>query len=388
MPPPLALYIHVPYCVHKCPYCDFHSTVQQTVPEVAYIAAVKRELLFWRQRLKDDKRHLHSIFFGGGTPSLLKGESVGQLLKQITTLWQLSPQCEVTLESNPESCSPAKIAQWLNHGVNRLSLGIQAFNQERLTYLERPHSLEDARKAIQNSRRGGFTNINLDLIFATPSQTINGWMEELDEAMDWQPEHLSCYSLSIEKNTPFAKLYKQGKIQLLDEDRELEFFTSTEKSLAAGGWQGYEISNFAQPGRSCQHNLNYWQSGDYIGVGPSAHGRLTKIDNNSNIKILRTINRTSDYIESQREDGSCLLNEHLCTSQESGIDCLLMGLRLTDGMNRESYKKLRGYDLVAQQPEKIAELQKSGLLKVSRKKIAITKKGKLLTDSIIEKLID
>jgi putative oxygen-independent coproporphyrinogen III oxidase len=388
MLPPLSLYVHVPYCVHKCPYCDFYSTVQKSVPEAAYITAVKKELSFWRQQLKDDNRPLHSIFFGGGTPSLLKGESIGQLLKQITTLWQLRPQCEISLESNPESCSPAKIEQWLSHGVNRLSLGIQAFNQERLTSLERPHNLEDARKAIQNSRRGGFTNYNLDLIFATPYQTINGWREELDEAMSWQPQHLSCYGLTIEKNTPFDKLHKQGQIQLLDEDKELEFFTTTEKNLAAGGWQGYEISNFAQPGRACQHNLNYWQSGDYLGVGPSAHGRLTKIDNNSSIKIVQTINRTADYIESQKENGSCLLNERLCTNQESGIDCLLMGLRLNQGMCRETYKNLSGYDLVTQQPEKIAEFQQSGLLKVSREKIALTKKGQLLTDTIIEQLID
>jgi oxygen-independent coproporphyrinogen III oxidase len=384
--PPLSLYIHVPFCVKKCPYCDFHSTVEKKIPQEGYLAAIKGELAFWRQKLCNDNRPLHSIFFGGGTPSLLEGEAIGKILFEISKLWQLSPQCEITIESNPESCHPQKIEKWLGAGVNRLSIGIQAFNQKRLNTLGRPHNLADARQAIKNSRKGGFTNINLDLIFATPSQSIKDWQEELAEAISWQPQHLSCYGLTIEKNTPFAKLQKQGKILNLSEDDELALFTTTQQTLESAGWQGYEISNFAQPGRECLHNLNYWRSGDYIGVGPSAHGRLTVIDNDI-IKVERTINKTVGYIESQEKDGSWLEESTTCSTTESGNDCLVMGLRLHEGMCRKTYEILSGSDLVIQQPQTVKELQKAGLLTVTQDKISLTNKGLLLSDAILEKLL-
>ncbi|MBF0444290.1 MAG: radical SAM family heme chaperone HemW [Magnetococcales bacterium] len=379
--PPLSLYIHVPFCVHKCPYCDFHSTVEKNIPLDSYLAAVKSELAFWRQNLCDDNRPLHSIFFGGGTPSILDGETIGQILFEIKQLWQLSPKGEITLESNPESCNPQKIEQWLHSGVNRLSIGIQAFSQKRIDSLGRPHSLAEAQQAIKYSRQGGFSNINLDLMFATPSQSIKEWQEELAEAMSWQPQHLSCYSLTIEKNTPFAKLQMQGKLLNLSEEDEIAFFTTTRQTLESAGWQGYEISNFAQPGQECQHNLNYWRSGDYIGVGPSAHGRLTKIENNI-ITVERIINKTIGY-----KDGSWLQEKTICSTTESGNDCLMMGLRTREGMSRKTYKNLSGADLLTQQPEIVKELQSADLLTVTQEKIALTNKGVLLCDTILEKLI-
>jgi oxygen-independent coproporphyrinogen III oxidase len=383
--PPLSLYIHVPFCVKKCPYCDFHSTVEKQIPENSYLATIKGELAFWRQKLCNDSRPLYSIFFGGGTPSLLEGETIAQIVSEVNKLWQLSPQCEITMESNPDSCSPQKVEQWLAGGVNRLSIGIQALNQKRLNTLGRPHSLDQAKQAIEFSRRGGFSNINLDLIFATPAQSITDWQKELEEAMSWQPQHLSCYSLTIEKNTPFAKLQQQGKILNLSENEELDLFTTTRQTLESGGWQGYEISNFAQPDRACLHNLNYWQSGDYIGVGPSAHGRLSVIDNNI-IKVERTINKTVGYIETKSKDGSCLAENIICSPRESGNDCLVMGLRLYDGMSRETYKNLCGSDLLAQQPEAVRELQDAGLLIVTNERVVLTDKGLLLSDGIMERL--
>ncbi|MBF0380375.1 MAG: radical SAM family heme chaperone HemW [Magnetococcales bacterium] len=384
--PPLSLYIHVPFCVKKCPYCDFHSTVEKQIPEDGYLATIKNELVHWRHKLCNDNRPLHSIFFGGGTPSILTGETIIQLLKEIRQLWQLTPQCEITLESNPESCHPQKIEQWLLAGVNRLSIGIQAFNQQRLDNLGRPHSLVEASKAIEYSQQGGFSNLNLDLIFATPSQTTAGWQDELAQAMSCQPKHLSCYSLTIEKETPFATLQQQGKITELSEDEQLELFTTTRQILESGGWHGYEISNFAKPGWECQHNINYWQSSDYIGVGPSAHGRLSQIDNNM-ITVARYVNRTRDYLEKQSSDGSSFSEERICSKRESGNDCLIMGLRLNEGMSRKTYRYLRGIDLVEQQPKAINELQKAGLLTVTKEKIALTNKGLLLSDGVIEKLI-
>ncbi|MBF0195021.1 MAG: radical SAM family heme chaperone HemW [Magnetococcales bacterium] len=384
--PPLSLYIHVPFCVKKCPYCDFHSTVDKKIPEKEYLEAIKNELAFWRYKLGADNRHLHSIFFGGGTPSILAGETIRQILYETKQLWQLSPKCEITIESNPESCHPQKIEQWLESGVNRLSIGIQAFSQNRLNYLGRPHNLVEARQAIKYSRNGGFTNINLDLIFATPSQSLNEWQKELSEAISWQPQHLSCYNLTIEKNTLFAKLQQQGKILNLCEEDELTLFATTQQTLESAGWQGYEISNFALPNHECQHNLNYWKSGDYIGVGPSAHGRLTKIENN-NIIVERTINKTADYIKSQKLDGSFLEESNINSKIESGNDCLVMGLRLYKGMCRKTYESLSGSDLLTQKPETLKELQSAGLLTVTKEKILLTNKGMLLSDAILEKLL-
>jgi oxygen-independent coproporphyrinogen III oxidase len=389
--PPLALYIHVPYCVRKCPYCDFHSTVEQTVPEPAYLLAIQRELTFWRQYLNDDSRPIHSIFFGGGTPSLLQGETIGQILKQVKNLWPLQPQCEISLEANPESCHPDKIAQWLSHGINRLSLGIQSFNQERLTSLERPHNLTEARQAIQLSRQGGVTNINLDLIFATADQTTKQWQDELAEAMAWQPQHLSCYGLSIEEGTAFARRQQQGKLATLPEEKELALFSLTRQTLAKGGWQEYEISNFCQPNYACQHNLNYWRSGDYIGVGPAAHGRLSQIITEKNspasLKICRTSNQAGAYLEKQATDGSALHTEKICSNEEAGIECLLMGLRLKEGVSREMYKKIRGYDVVERHHQEIKTCQEAGLLIVEPKRVLLTKKGTPLLDAILARLL-
>lgn len=388
MLPPLSLYIHVPYCVQKCPYCDFHSTVQTNIPEAAYLATVKRELSFWRQKLREDERPLDSIFFGGGTPSLLQSTTIAQLLQQVKNLWPLHNQCEITLESNPESCTSSKIEQWLTHGVNRISLGIQAFNQERLSTLGRPHNIEEARQAIRLSRQGGFSNINLDLIFATPGQTIEGWQAELAEAMEWQPQHLSCYGLTIEEGTPFARLRRQGEFSPINEEDELAIFSTTGQTLATGGWNRYEISNFTQPGKACRHNLNYWQSADYIGVGPAAHGRLTQTNpETAKPSRYRTVNHTAGYMEKQAENGSSLLEESLCSTQEAGAECLIMGLRLEEGMNRETYRRLSGQDLVVQKAQEIKTCQGAGLITVTAERITLSKKAVPIADSVIAQLL-
>ncbi|MBF0455038.1 MAG: radical SAM family heme chaperone HemW [Magnetococcales bacterium] len=387
--PPLGLYLHVPYCVRKCPYCDFHSTVQSHIPEQGYLAAVERELHFWRGRLTHDDRPLQSLFLGGGTPSLLEGRTVQHLLQTVRSLWPLAAGCEITLESNPESCTPAKVDQWLAAGINRLSLGIQAFNQDRLIILERPHTLDEARQAIRSSRQGGFNNLNLDLIFATPGQTLAGWQRELEEAMDWQPEHLSCYGLSLEGGTPFERQHRQGLFSLLDEEQELALFETTRQILSKGGWQPYEISNYAKPGRACRHNLNYWRLGDYLGIGPSAHGCLTQRHSEPGAArtLTRTVNQSDNYLEKQQNSGCCLHSETRCTQAEAATDALLMGLRLQEGMNRETYQRVSGHDLLEQRPKGIENCLEAGLIRVEPERITLTQKGVPLTDAVLSQLL-
>ncbi|MBF0447583.1 MAG: radical SAM family heme chaperone HemW [Magnetococcales bacterium] len=387
--PPLSLYIHVPFCVRKCPYCDFHSTVHQKIPEAAYIEAVKTELTYWRLRLAEDGRSLHSIFFGGGTPSLLQGESIGTILAQVRHLWPLEPECEITLESNPESCTEQKLSQWLDQGVNRVSLGIQAFDERRLKMLDRPHSLGEARQAIHLCRQSPLASLNLDLIFATPGQTLHSWRAELLQACSWRPDHLSCYNLTFEENTPFERQKQAGTMAPLDEDNELELFQATRHTLEKEGFLPYEFSNFSKPGHACRHNLNYWRSGDYLGVGPAAHGRLTQPttgkDHPTDIQILRTINPRSGY-EKGWHNKTPPFSERLCTPEETGIDLLIMGLRLQEGMSRELYQQLTGQDLLTKHRKEIEHCQKAGLLTVDEKRIQLTTKGIPLADAILARL--
>lgn len=382
--PPLSIYIHVPYCVRKCPYCDFYST-EGSVAEKPYLEAIIKELGYWRHQLQDDSRPIHSIFFGGGTPSLLQGESIGLLLEHVRTLWPLDPSCEISLESNPESCTPEKLDQWLEHGVNRLSLGIQAFAQQRLITLQRPHTLVEARESIKQARQAGFNNLNLDLIYATHDHTLDQWQKELAEAMAWQPQHLSCYCLTIEQSTPFGDRHQQGTLTTLDEDAELSLFTTTRKILEAGGWQAYEISNFAKPGFECRHNLNYWHSGDYLGIGPAAHGRLS-ILNNSTLQTIRHTNRATHYFEKQQNNGSSLLATHTSSPTEAGNEALLMGLRLKEGVNRQTYKALCGFDLLTQHQQILKIYQEDGLLNITPDHVHLTEKATPLLDAILSRL--
>ena len=383
--PPLTLYLHIPFCVHKCPYCDFHSTVQETIPERRYLAAVGQELTLRRQQLANDSRPLQSLFLGGGTPSLLEPATMAGFLEHIMARWPLSTSCEITLEANPESATLEKMRDWRQMGINRLSLGIQAFDQERLQFLERVHTLETSRRAIRQARQAGFDNLNLDLIYATPGHTPELWGKELTEAMAWEPQHLSCYQLSIEPSTPFFQRSQDPAWVSLPETTEIALFHQTRQTLAKGGWSSYETSNFAKTmAFSCRHNRNYWSFGDYLGIGCGAHGKLsTVMDDTGRIGIERSLNpKTPETYMATLERDGCALQTLPISAAEAGQEYLLMGLRHDQGVQHALYQRLTGEVLLTSRAKSIGHLADAGFLSVDSYGIRLTEKGIPLADAI------
>ena len=388
--PPLTLYLHIPFCRRKCPYCDFHSSAMTRLPEGQYLAAVQRELHLRRRQWADDPRPLSAIFIGGGTPSLLASQTMAGLLEAILALWPVVADCEITLEANPESASLAKMRDWRQMGIQRLSLGVQAFDAARLHFLERPHTLATARQAIHHAVQVGFAAFNLDLIYATPGQTPEGWAGELTEAMTWHPHHLSCYPLAIEPGTPFFGRHQKGDWLAVGEEVEAVLFQQTRAQLAGGGWVAYETSNFAQPGFACRHNVNYWSFGDYLGIGCAAHGKWTDATG----RIWRTRNPATvesymALLAREATDGEPhpLLHHQPVSSTEAGRECLLMGLRQAVGVELALYQQLTGLDLVERHATRIGHWQEAGWVQVERDRLRLTDQGMPLLDSILLALL-
>ncbi|MEO5350876.1 MAG: radical SAM family heme chaperone HemW [Magnetococcus sp. YQC-3] len=385
--PPLTLYLHTPFCRRKCPYCDFRSSAVNTAPEQRYLAAVKQELQMRRRQLSGDTRPLQAIFLGGGTPSLLASATIAGYLEAIVALWPLVPDCEITLEANPESATLEKMRDWRQMGISRLSLGVQALAADRLRFLERPHDLERARSAIRHAQQVGFPALSLDLIYATPGQTPLAWETELTEAMAWAPEHLSCYQLTIEPGTPFFARNRSGDWPAMGEEMEARLFQQTRSQLAAGGWMAYETSNFAQPGFACRHNRNYWSFGDYLGIGAAAHGKRTDPEG----KIWRSRNPdAAEAYMARMEQGASLasmLEEQLVTAAEAGREALLMGLRHDAGVNLPLYRQLSGEDLLQRHALRIAHWQEAGFVRLEQEQLRLTEQGAPLLDAILLELI-
>ncbi|MBF0425857.1 MAG: radical SAM family heme chaperone HemW [Magnetococcales bacterium] len=386
IPPPLALYLHIPFCTRKCPYCDFYSRAGITPEkETAYIDALLRELFHWRQHLQTDPRPLGSVFFGGGTPSLLSVASITRILNTIRTLWPLAPEAEITLEANPDSATQQRLEGYRAAGVNRLSLGVQAFDHKRLHLLGRIHSVEAARQALRAARAAGFDNLGLDLIYATPGHTLAAWQEELAEAMSWNPEHISCYTLTLEPDTPFARQHAQT---LPEEEIALELFQATRGILAEQGWPPYEISNFAKPGRHCRHNSNYWTFGDYLGVGAAAHGKLTRLDTPTP-QVYRTGNPAdiAAYVNALRPGSPSPIRETFQTRDETAADALIMGLRQEIGLERPLYQWIKGIDIVTEKSRQLDPLRAAGWIDHTPERLFLTPRGVVLADTILASLL-
>ncbi len=267
----LSIYIHYPFCKSKCPYCDFNSHVRDQVDYDKFLKAYEKELEFFSARINHTK--VKTIFFGGGTPSLMPISLVDGILKKIGQLWQIDANCEITLEANPTSSESAKFQDLKNIGVNRLSIGIQALNDSDLKFLGREHSSLEAIKTIENAVKI-FDNFSFDLIYARPNQTLQNWKKELETAINFGTKHLSLYQLTIEKGTKFFSQFARGDFEMPNENLAAEFYDLTNEITAKNGFENYEISNYCRQNYSCKHNLVYWQGDDYIGIGAGAHSRV------------------------------------------------------------------------------------------------------------------
>ncbi len=375
------IYVHWPFCAAKCPYCDFNSHVRQQIDEAGWIDAIVRELEWTAQQQGADRPIVETIFFGGGTPSLMQGKSVARTLDTIARTWRMANDVEITLESNPASADATRFADYRAAGVNRLSLGVQALNDHDLKMLGRLHNVAEAKTALALAMQN-FDRVSLDLIYARPDQTVAQWRDELAEALAFGTDHLSLYQLTIEPATPFFTLHKTGALKIPDEDRAAELYEVTQEMTRAAGRPAYEISNHARPGSEARHNLLYWRYGAYAGVGPGAHGRL-------DLKGKRIATQTERLPERWRETvartGHGLIEQSEIDPADAAREHLLMNLRLTEGLDLAAYRARWG---TAPDAKRIASLAEDGLVLVEGDRLIATPRGRLLLNSVIAALAD
>ena len=366
--PPLSLYIHIPWCERKCPYCDFNSHRSEgALPEAAYVHALLTDLDAQLDSVQG--REILSIFIGGGTPSLFSGDSMARILEGVSQRLQLAPDCEITLEANPGSAEADKFKAFAAAGVNRLSLGIQSFNDLSLQALGRVHDSREARAAVEMAQEAGFSSVNLDLMHGLPGQGVDDACADLDTAIAFGTEHLSWYQLTIERNTAF---YSQPPTLPL-EDALAEIQDEGEARLAAASFENYEVSAFARNGQVCRHNINYWEFGDYLGIGAGAHGKLTGAGG-----VWRTARRRQpdDYL--QRPSGK---REQLSPAILRG-DFMLNALRLSAGFDPALFPQRTGLPLANVDPI-LQSLAARKLLRVEPQRIQATPLGRRFLDAVI-----
>ncbi|MFD0916937.1 radical SAM family heme chaperone HemW [Pseudahrensia aquimaris] len=377
--PGFGIYVHWPFCAAKCPYCDFNSHVRhKPINQSDYADAFEREIAHMAAR--QPGKSVTSVFFGGGTPSLMEPETVDRVLKAIRGAWTVEGDIEITLEANPTSVDAARFEGYRKAGVNRVSLGVQSLDDEQLKFLGRLHSADEARKAIRLAR-DLFPRMSFDLIYARPSQTAEGWQRELEEAIELSADHLSLYQLTIEQGTPFYDLHKRGKLSVPDADRAADLYELTQDITEAHGLPSYEISNHAKPGYESRHNLTYWRFGTWAGIGPGAHGRL---DMNDGRHALSNERNPEKWLERVSEHGHGAIADDLLEHEDVGDEYLLMGLRLKEGLDLGRYEDFAGHYLDG---GRIADLIEYGMIEpMPGDRIRATPQGALVLDAVIADL--
>jgi oxygen-independent coproporphyrinogen-3 oxidase len=341
-PKPLAVYIHWPFCRSKCPYCDFNSHVAVSINHDVWRQAYRRELEYYAALLPN--RRITSVFFGGGTPSLMEPATVTQILNDIARLWSMDANVEITLEANPTSVEADKFAGFRTAGVNRLSLGVQALNIADLKFLGREHNVDEARTAIELARKY-FPRYSFDLIYARHGQSLSAWEAELREALTMANGHMSLYQLTIEPNTQFYTLSQRGEPLTAPEDTAAEMFALTQHIMADAGMPAYEISNHARTGQESRHNLTYWQYDDYIGIGPGAHGRVIMNEKRRATEDHRAPDVWLRHID---EAGHGTRVSDIVDTETAMREALMMGLRLNKGISAIKWQTKFGTDLISQ----------------------------------------
>jgi oxygen-independent coproporphyrinogen-3 oxidase len=373
------LYVHWPFCAAKCPYCDFNSHVCPGIDEEGWLQAILREMTHVAELQGADRPTLQTIFFGGGTPSLMGARTIGRVIGAAAGLWPSANDVEITLEANPASAEAARFADYAKAGVNRLSLGVQALNDADLRFLGRLHDVREAKAALALALRT-FERVSLDLIYARPGQSLEAWRSELTEALSFGTEHLSLYQLTVEPETPFATMHKRGLFHIPGEDLAASFYETTQEMTARAGVPAYEVSNHARPGCESRHNLNYWRYGDFAGVGPGAHGRLEL-----NGKCIATVceRLPERWCERVARNGHGFTEISEIDQQSGAREHLLMNLRLSEGLDLAAYRARWGS---TPSPERIAALAADGLVKLESGRLAATPHGMLVLNRVIEEL--
>jgi oxygen-independent coproporphyrinogen-3 oxidase len=365
------LYIHIPFCIKKCDYCDFYSVTSRSAIPV-FLEALFKEITMYRC----DFDLFDTIYFGGGTPSILHAEDIEDILNAVRRNFALSPNTEITLEANPGDLDLAYLASLRNLGVNRLDIGVQSFNDEVLKFLGRRHSVGQALSAIEDARKAGFSNLGLDLIYGVPEQQVTSWLETLNQAISLLPEHLSCYQLTVEPHTPLGKRYAEGKFSLPSEDLQYELFMMTSEILEGAGYVHYEVSNFAKgmPFAS-RHNQKYWDHTPYLGLGPAAHSFL----NNQRWWNHRSVD---GYLSAIKNGAKPIEGTEILSLEQLQLEAFYLGLRTKKGICIQEFSEKYSLDMLTEKEKAFTELQREGLVILENGFVHPTRNGLALSDSL------
>jgi oxygen-independent coproporphyrinogen-3 oxidase len=372
---PLALYVHWPFCVSKCPYCDFNSHVRATIDQTQWRDALLADLAHEARLLPDQT--LTSIFFGGGTPSLMDASTVQAVIDAATSHWQPTGDIEITLEANPNSVEAARFADLAVAGINRVSLGLQSFNDKALVFLGRAHSASEGFAALETAQKN-FRRVSFDLIYGLPGDTDDSWSMTLAQALTLGTRHLSLYQLTIEPGTRFASMVGKRELEPLDADSSAALYELTDAMTSGAGLPAYEISNHARPGQESRHNLTYWRYGDYAGIGPGAHGRRL------GMRMVRH-KKPENFLSAVKRNGHGISEEASLSPYEAADEALVMGLRLAEGVDADAIAGRFGLGPIVNWP-KVDQLVASGHLTRTGSRIAPTAAGRLLLDHILREI--
>ena len=379
---PLSIYIHWPFCTSKCPYCDFNSHIQKNINHQEWEKGLVLELNYLTKTYfldNLDRYYLKSIFFGGGTPSLIESSVIKKIIKHCIKKFKFfssSNEVEITLEANPNSLTKRKLLNFRDAGINRISIGVQSFDKKFLKFLGRDHSVYEAKRNIEYAREV-FKNFSFDLIYAMPNQTVNEWENSLMTAFQFEPDHLSLYQLTIEKGTAFNQMFRKGKLTPIDNSLASEMYSITEDLTKKNRIPAYEVSNYSKEGRSCSHNLNYWEGGEWIGIGPGAVSRFFYNDKRTQLDIRKDPN---GWINSVKENGNGVKSITSETIEDFWKEKLLMGLRLVKGVNIKPIESILNM-------AKVYELIEANYLDLNNDTMKTTFNGRLRLNSILTEII-
>lgn len=379
----LSLYLHIPFCRHRCAYCDFNTYTGLDDLKEAYAEALAEEVGQVATVAAEERPPVHTVFFGGGTPSLISPASLAQIMQSVRGHFDLLPDAELSLEANPGTVDAAYLEALRSLGINRLSLGMQSANQAELTLLEREHDFQSVSKAVSLARAAGFDNVSLDLIYGLPDQTLEAWEHSLHAALNLAPDHLSLYCLTIEQGTPMHRWLQQGQIAAPDPDLAADQYELACALLDAGGWEHYEISNWARPGHACRHNLTYWRNGDYLGLGAGAHGHAAGYR-------YATVRQPRVYLRRLREGrpghfplSAAVAQAHRLDEQEAMADTIITQLRLLqEGVDQVAFRQRFGRDVRDVYGETVDQLLRWDLLQEEDDRLLLTRRGWFLSNQV------
>ena len=375
---PLGLYLHIPYCLHKCGYCDFNSHPENREESAIYVSALLSEIEHYAPQLAG--KTVPTVFFGGGTPTLLPPASLDKILGKVKNHYNLSRDCEITIEANPATVKQETLEQIRLSGFNRISIGVQSFDADELKLLERVHSVKEIHTTLHRARLAGFGNLSLDLMFGLPGQSPEKWKSHLRQALEKKPDHISANSLTIEPATSFFKLQERGLLSLPPEEIQLEMFQATIEILPSAGYYQYEISNFARPGFESKHNLNYWDNGEYLGLGAGASSYL-------NGERFKNTNLPSRYIREVQAKGSAVESTEKLDLLHAMGETIMLGLRRLKGIPIEEFENRFQISFKKVYGNVIDPLLDEGLITLNQNRMALSRRGIFLADSVILKFL-